>query len=94
MDISESAPQTKILSASSKVSRFISTSSTKPLPKTPIAPELNAMPSFIRAGDILVVHSMDRLARNLFDLRQLVTTLMSKEIRIEFVKEGLTFSGE
>lgn len=57
-------------------------------------PELNALLSFIREGDTLVVHSMDRLARNLFDLRQLVTTLTSKEIRIEFVKEGLTFSGE
>lgn len=57
-------------------------------------PELNALLSFIREGDTLVVHSMDRLARNLFDLRQLVTTLTLRKIRIEFVKEGLTFSGE
>lgn len=57
-------------------------------------PELNALLSFIREGDTLVVHSMDRLARNLFDLRHLVTTLTSNGIRIEFVKEGLTFSGE
>ena len=57
-------------------------------------PELNTLLSFIREGDTLVVHSMDRLARNLFDLRQLVMTLTSREIRIEFVKEGLTFSGE
>jgi DNA invertase Pin-like site-specific DNA recombinase len=31
--------------------------------------------SFARAGDIVVVHSMDRLARNLDDLRRIVQTL-------------------
>ncbi len=42
----------------------------------------------------MVVHSMDRLARNLDDLRRLVQTLTQRGIRIEFVKAGLTFTGE
>ena len=37
---------------------------------------------------------MDRLARNLDDLRRLVQTLTQRGIRIEFVKAGLTFTGE
>jgi len=39
-------------------------------------------------------HSMDRLARNLDDLRRLVQMLTKRGIRIEFVKEGLHFTGE
>lgn len=57
-------------------------------------PELEAMLSFVREGDTVVVHSMDRLARNLDDLRQLVQNLTKRGVRIEFVKEGLTFTGE
>ena len=37
---------------------------------------------------------MDRLARNLDDLRRLVRALTERGIRVEFVKEGLTFTGE
>jgi DNA invertase Pin-like site-specific DNA recombinase len=37
---------------------------------------------------------MDRLARNLDDLRRLVRTLTDKGARVEFVKESLTFTGE
>ena len=37
---------------------------------------------------------MDRLARNLDDLRRLVRTLTGKGVRVEFVKESLTFTGE
>jgi DNA invertase Pin-like site-specific DNA recombinase len=57
-------------------------------------PELTELLGFIREGDVLVVHSMDRLARNLDDLRRLVMQLTRRGIRIEFVKEGLLFSGE
>lgn len=57
-------------------------------------PELTALLSFVREGDTVVVHSMDRLARNLDDLRRMVQTLTAKGIRIEFVKEGLAFTGE
>jgi len=57
-------------------------------------PELEALLAFAREGDTVVVHSMDRLARNLDDLRQLVQMLTKRGIRIEFVKEGLHFTGE
>lgn len=57
-------------------------------------PQLAALLAFIREGDTLVVHSMDRLARNLDDLRKLVQSLTRQGIRIEFVKESLSFTGE
>lgn len=57
-------------------------------------PQLEAMTVFVREGDTVVVHSMDRLARNLDDLRRIVQELTHRGIRIEFVKEGLTFTGE
>ena len=41
-----------------------------------------------------MVHSMDRLARNLDDLRRIVQDLTRRGVRVEFVKEGLTFTGE
>jgi len=57
-------------------------------------PQLETMLAFVCEGDTVVVHSMDRLARNLDDLRRLVQQLTRRAIRIEFVKEGLTFTGE
>lgn len=57
-------------------------------------PQLTALLSHAREGDTVVVHSMDRLARNLDDLRALVNQLTGKGVRVEFVKEGLTFTGE
>jgi len=57
-------------------------------------PQLDSMLVFAREGDTVVVHSMDRLARNLDDLRSLVKGLTQRGVRIEFVKEGLTFTGE
>lgn len=57
-------------------------------------PELDRLLAFVREGDTLVVHSMDRLARNLDDLRRLVQTLTRRGVRIEFVQEHLTFTGE
>jgi DNA invertase Pin-like site-specific DNA recombinase len=57
-------------------------------------PALDALKSFVRDGDTVVVHSMDRLARNLDNLRRLVQELTKRGIRIEFVKENLTFTGE
>ncbi len=52
------------------------------------------MLGFVREGDTVVVHSMDRLARNLDDLRRLVQKLTKRGVRIEFLKEGLVFTGE
>lgn len=57
-------------------------------------PQLELMMTFVREGDTLVVHSMDRLARNLDDLRSLVQKITSKGVRIEFLKESLVFTGE
>ena len=57
-------------------------------------PELERLLAFVREGDTVVVHSMDRLARNLDDLRRLVQRLTQRGVRIEFVKEYLTFTGE
>ncbi len=57
-------------------------------------PELENLKQFVREGDIVIVHSMDRLARNLDDLRHIVRSLTEKGVKIQFVKENLTFSGE
>jgi DNA invertase Pin-like site-specific DNA recombinase len=57
-------------------------------------PELTELLRFARNGDTVVVHSMDRLARNLDDLRALVQGLTGKGVRVEFVKESLVFTGE
>ncbi|BDT96935.1 transposase (plasmid) [Nocardia sputorum] len=57
-------------------------------------PQLDELIGFVRDGDTVIVHSMDRLARNLDDLRRLVRTLTGKGVRVEFVKEALTFTGE
>ena len=57
-------------------------------------PQLEQLLAFVRAGDTVVVHSMDRLARNLDDLRKLVQTLTERDVCIEFVHEHLTFTGE
>ncbi|WP_278386273.1 MULTISPECIES: recombinase family protein [Stutzerimonas stutzeri subgroup] len=57
-------------------------------------PQLEALLSYVREGDTLVVHSMDRLARNLDDLRRMVQQLTGRGVRIEFVKESLAFTGE
>ncbi|MFJ9371549.1 recombinase family protein [Nocardia sp. NPDC101769] len=57
-------------------------------------PRLDEMIAFVRDGDTVIVHSMDRLARNLDDLRRLVRLFTGKGVRVEFVKESLTFTGE
>jgi DNA invertase Pin-like site-specific DNA recombinase len=57
-------------------------------------PQLEAMMDFVRDGDTVVVHSMDRLARNLDDLRRIVQALTERGVCIEFKKEQLSFTGE
>ena len=56
-------------------------------------PGLASMLSYVRDGDVVIVHSMDRLARNLDDLRRLVQRLTEQNITVEFRKEHLTFTG-
>ena len=57
-------------------------------------PQLQAALDYVRDGDVLVVHSMDRLARNLDDLRRIVMELTGRGVVVEFVKEHLTFTRE
>ena len=57
-------------------------------------PQLLALLDYARDGDTVLVHSMDRLARNLDDLRRIVQTLTGKGVQVQFLKEGLTFTGE
>jgi len=57
-------------------------------------PQLTAMLEFVREDDIVIVHSMDRLARNVKDLKSLVDDLLQKKIQIHFMKENLQFQGQ
>jgi len=54
-------------------------------------PKLQEMLNYVRDGDIVFVHSMDRLARNLDDLRKIIQTITGKGAQIRFIKEGLEF---
>lgn len=56
-------------------------------------PQLQAALNYLREGDTLVVHSMDRLARNTLDLLQTVRELNERGVAVQFVKEHLTFTG-
>ena len=56
-------------------------------------PQLQAMLSHVREGDTVIVHSLDRLGRNLDDLRRIVNELTGKGVRVQFIKECLTFDG-
>lgn len=62
--------------------------------KTLDRPALQEMLRFVRKNDEVIVHSMDRLARNLADLLKLVTDLTNKGVKVTFKKEALTFTGE
>jgi DNA invertase Pin-like site-specific DNA recombinase len=57
-------------------------------------PELQALLQYAREGDTIVVHSMDRLARNVDDLRRIVLSQTRRGIRMQFIKENLLFTGE
>lgn len=49
---------------------------------------------YAREGDTVIVESIDRLARNLIDLQEIIKTLNKKGARVQFVKENLIFTGE
>lgn len=55
-------------------------------------PQLQAMLDNIRTGDVINCHSMDRLARNVRDLLDLIEKITSKGGEVKFLKENLTFS--
>jgi DNA invertase Pin-like site-specific DNA recombinase len=56
-------------------------------------PQLKACLGHLREGDTLNVHFIDRLARNMSDLLQIVNDLTSEGVTVHFAKESLTFSG-
>ena len=62
--------------------------------KNTARPKLQELLNYAREGDTIVVHSMDRLARNMDDLRQMVKTLAARGICVQFIKENLTFTGD
>lgn len=57
-------------------------------------PQLQAALKHARAGDVFICHSMDRLARNLDDLRRIVDDLTGRGVAVQFVKEGMNFTGK
>lgn len=69
---------------------FIDTASGKDVSR----PQLQEAIAYLRSGDTLIVHSMDRLARNLDDLRNVVRVLTGKGVKVQFLKESLTFTGD
>ena len=56
-------------------------------------PQLEACLKYCRKGDVLHIHSIDRLARNLSELQTIIDELKTRQISVIFHKESLTFSG-
>lgn len=54
-------------------------------------PQLAELLGYVREGDLVRVASMDRLARSLPDLLQLVSDLTMDGVSVEFIKEHVTF---
>jgi DNA invertase Pin-like site-specific DNA recombinase len=54
-------------------------------------PALREMIGFVREGDTVLVHSLDRLGRDLRDLLNIVEALNRKQVTVEFVSERLRF---
>ena len=54
-------------------------------------PQLEECLKRIREGDTLYVHSIDRLARNLQDLLNIIEKVNANKATIVFIKENLTF---
>jgi DNA invertase Pin-like site-specific DNA recombinase len=46
---------------------------------------------YVREGDTFAVHCIDRLARNLRDLQEIIHELLKKGVSVCFVKENLFF---
>ena len=60
--------------------------------KDTLRPVLQECLAYIRDGDTLHVHSIDRLARNAKDLLNLVEEMIGKGVTLKFHKNNLTFS--
>ena len=57
-------------------------------------PALQEMIAFVRTDDEVVVHSIDRLARNLMDLQNIIKELNDKGASVHFITEQLAFSSD
>ncbi len=57
-------------------------------------PQLQACLNYLRdsSSDVFHIHSIDRLARNLRDLLNIIETVLSKGVTIHFHKENLIFT--
>ena len=55
-------------------------------------PALNELKDYVREGDTIHVHSIDRLARNLVDLKQLINDWNNQGVSVKFHKENLSFN--
>ncbi len=56
-------------------------------------PMLQECLEYCREGDTLHVLSIDRIARNLKDLQDIIDHLVAKDVTVHFHKEGLIFNG-
>lgn len=57
-------------------------------------PQLQAMLDYVREGDHVYVHSMDRLARSLSDLEGIVKGLTGRGVAVTFTTQAMTFTGD
>lgn len=57
-------------------------------------PQLKLLMDYVRDDDVVVIHSMDRLARNLRDLHNIVDHFIQQGASVEFMAERLTFDGD
>lgn len=57
-------------------------------------PQLEECLNYVRNGDTLHVHSIDRLARNLRDLQEIIDGLICKNVTVKFHAENLMFTGD
>ena len=57
-------------------------------------PRLDEMIAYVRDGDTVFVHSLDRLARNVTDLQAIIAELNAKGVRVEVTTQGLVFTGD
>lgn len=55
-------------------------------------PALTLCLDYMRDGDILYIHSIDRLARNVDHLKQLIEHITNLGVEVRFVKQNLVFS--
>lgn len=55
---------------------------------------LKELIDWVREGDSVLVWSIDRLARDLRDLQDIISTLNNKGVSISFISEGLSFSAD